>query len=229
MANDKIRAKIAALLAKAEGTDNPFEAETFMAKVNELLEEHQIEMHEIRASMASGSDNDPMGREKGQTNLYASIKWARDVAGALARYYGCRFVYWKKRNHFIYEIIGRESARTTFELMLPFVIGQVKQQAKKTWIIHPVQTLSVWEREVGQALVVRLWQLIPKADEHRAELGSKALVPVDDLQSYMDELFPKLKIGRELKLDYTVEARDAANRVSINVQATGRGKTKLLV
>lgn len=228
MAITDIRAKIAALLAKAESTDNVFEAESFMDKVNELLETHQIEMHEIRATMGAQKDSDPMGKEKGTTNLYASIKWARDVAGQLARYYGCRFVYWKVGNHFTYDIIGRESARTTFELMLPFVISQVKQQAKRMYIIHGVNTLSVWEREVGHALYVRISQMTPKAEAHRAELGSKALIPVDDVQAFMDTAYGNIKKGRALKLSYTYEAQEAAKRVSINVQATGRGKVKLL-
>ena len=223
----KIAAKIAALLAKAEGTDNPFEADSFMAKVNELLEEHQIEMFEIRAM--AGKDNDPIGKEKGGTNLYASIKWARDVAGALARYYGCRMIHWKRGNHFVYEISGRESARTTFELMLPFVISQVKVQARRLNERHVgYQSLSVWEREVGQALFSRIWDLIPAAENHRAELSSKALVPVDDLQAFMDEQYPNLKKAKALKLSYTHQAKEAAEKVSLHHQATGRGKTKLL-
>lgn len=229
MTNDKskIAAKIAALLAKAESTNNVFEADSFMAKVNELLEAHQIELYEIRAM--AGKDNDPIGMEKGGTNLYASIKWARDVAGALARYYGCRMIHWKRGNHFVYEISGRESARTTFELMLPFIISQVKVQARRVEQQHPgYQSLSVWEREVGQALFARIWGLIPAAENHRADLGSKALVPVDNLQAFMDEQYPDLKKGRAIKLSYTREAKDAAEKVSLHHQATGQGKTKLL-
>lgn len=227
MANDKIKAKIAALLAKAEGTDNPFEAETFMAKVNELLEEHQIEMHEVRKEM--GRDDDPMGKDRGDTNIYASILWARQVAGILASYYGCKFIYWRKRNHFIYDIIGRESARTTFELMLPFIISQVKLQAKRLWLTNgDEQSLSVWEREVGQALYSRINQLYWANKPRREELESKALVPVDDVQAYADSIYSDVKIKKAPKLKYGYEAQEAAKRVSLHVQATGRGKTKLL-
>lgn len=225
MANDKIKAKIAALLAKAEGTDNPFEAESFMAKVNELLEEHQIEMHEVRST--TGQVNDPMGHEAGETNLYASMSWARDIAGTLAKYYGCRFVYYKLGNHFKYTIIGRESARTTFELMLPFIISQVKQQGRRCWLQHGGQSESVWVREVGQALWVRVGALLPKAEERRAELSANALVPVDDTQSYLDDLFPNVKKGKEKSVSYGWEAKKAAERVSLHHQATGT-RTKLL-
>lgn len=220
---DTIKARIAKLLAKAEGTSNQFEADSFMAKVNELLEEHQIEMHEVRAKI--GADNDPMGKQDGETNLYASIKWARDVAGALAQYYGCRFVYWRRGNHFAYQVIGRESARMTFEIMLPFIITQTKLQAKKLWAEQGGQSLSVWEREVGQALYLRIWRLVPKAEERRDELTKNALVPVNDVQAFMDAEFGELKKGKTVKLSFGNAARDAAEKVSLNVQTT-QAKTK---
>lgn len=223
---DSIKTRIAKLLAKAEGTNNPMEADAFMAKVNELLEEHQIELHEIRQH--SGRETDPMGKQAGETNLYASMKWARDVAGSLALYYGCRFVFWRRGNHFVYEVLGRESARITFELMLPFVISQVKVQARRLYIAEGGQSQSVWEREVGQALYIRIWRMVREADKHRAELSSRALVPVDDVKAYMDSVFGELKQSKAVAVNYGPSARDAAERVSLHHQATGRGKTKLL-
>lgn len=221
---DSIKTRIAKLLAMAEGTKNQFEADSFMTKVNALLEEHQIELNEIRAM---GGDNDPMGKQDGETNLYASIKWARDVAGALARFYGCRFVYWRRGNHFKYDIIGRESARVTFELMLPFVITQAKLQAKKCFAEDTFgrATLPVWEREVGQALFMRIHGLVPKAEERREELTKNALVPVNDVQAFMDEQYGDLKKGKTITLNYGRAARDAAEKVSLNVQTT-HTKTK---
>lgn len=219
MSLESIKTKIAALLAKAEGTDNAFEAATFMVKVNELLEKHQIEMHEIRAM---GGDRDPVGMQRGETNIYASMLWAREVAGALARYYGCRYVYWRRGNHFQYHVIGRDSARMTFELLLPFVISQVRQQAK---VLEEMArgrlTRSVAERQIGHALVVRIYSLVPKVEERRAELIANALVPVTDLDAFMEEQFPDLKKGKAKTFSFTHQAADLAAKVSINVQATG--------
>jgi hypothetical protein len=222
---ETIKSRIAKLLAKAEGTDNVLEADAFMAKVNELLEEHQIELHEVRK--AGGEDNDPMGVQDGETNLYASIKWARDVAGALAHYYGCRFVFWRRGNHFKYQVVGRESARMTFELMLPFVISQAKVQAKRLWVAQGGYSLPVWERQVGQALYVRIWGLVPKVEERRSELTKNALVPVTDVDAFKDNLFKNLKKGPDLKLSFSRAAREAAEKVSLHHQATGT-RTKLL-
>jgi len=228
MTKDSIKAKIAALLAKAEGTDNEFEAATFMAKVNELLEKHQIEMHEIRAAQG---DQDPMGKQKGETNIYASMLWARGLASGLAAYYGCRFVYWKTGNHFKYEVVGRESARMTFEMMLPFVISQVKQQARRLCVGRfNAKSQSVMEREVGQALWVRVARLARQAQEHRVVLTGKGLIPVSDIEAAMADLYPLgLKTAKaKTKISYGRDAQQAADKVSLHVQATGRGPKKLL-
>lgn len=227
MTSESIKDKIAALLAKAEGTDNKFEADSFMAKVNELLEKHQIEMHEIRKRMGSTADADPIGKEEGSTNIYASMLWAREVAGALARYYGCRFVYWKKGNHFTYEIVGRESARTTFELMLPFVITQVRLQARSLDGIGGTQkSRSVLERQVGQALEVRIARMRREAEAHRVVLTGKGLIPFDNLDVLMGDFYPQLQEAKQRKPIYLDgDAVAAAAKISLNIQ-TGHVKPK---
>ena len=215
MNTESIKTKIAALLNKAEKTDNAFEAETFMNKVNELLEKYQIEMTEIR-NMRPAGDTDPMGQQKGETNIYASMLWARTLAGTVARYYGCKFIYWKRSNHFDYEVVGRESARVTFELMLPFIISQVKQQAKILRYLTP----SVAQREVGQALLVRIARMIPKAEERRSELTRNALIPVNNLDGDLEKAFPRLKQGKSTTLRFGRSAEEAASRISLHHQAT---------
>lgn len=227
MSIESIKDKIAALLAKAEGTDNKFEADTFMAKVNELLEKHQIEMHEIRKRMGNTADADPIGKEKGKANIYASMLWAREVAGALARYYGCRYVYWKRGNHFTYEIVGRQSARTTFELMLPFVITQVRLQARTLDGIGGNQkSRSILERQVGQALEIRIHKMTREAEAHRVVLTGKGLVPFDNLDILMGDFYPNIKEAKQRKPIYLDrDAVAAAAKISLNVQ-TGHVKAK---
>lgn len=226
MTRESIKSKIAALLAKAEGTDNEFEAATFMAKVNELLEKHQIEMHEVRAAQG---DQDPMGKQRGETNIYASMLWARDLCGALARYYGCKMVYRRYGNHFEYDLVGRESARITHELMLPFIITQVRLQARRLCVGKAnAASRSVMEREVGQALMVRVDRLARQAEAHRVELTGKGLIPVSDLDAAFAEFFPKVKKAKAKTVRFGNDAWDAAHKVSLNHQATGRGPTKLI-
>lgn len=221
MSLESIKDKIAKLLAKAEGTDNAAEAATFMDKVNALLNEHQIEMHEIRQRMGNKADADPIGKQKGATNIYASMSWARNVAGALARFYGCRFVYWKTGNHVTYEIVGRLSAAATFELMLPFVITQVKLQARKLDSgVYNDRSRSVLERQVGLALEQRIWQMTKAAEAERVVLTGKGLVPFDNLDVMMGEFYPKLRVAKNSKRSVSIDrdAWDAAKNININVQ-----------
>lgn len=219
--SEKIKSKIAALLAKAESTDNAFEAETFMAKVNELLEKHQLEVNEIRG--ANIKSTDPMGWTKGETNIYASMLWARNVGCALARYYGCRMLYGKHGNHIHYRVAGPESARITFELMLPFVISQVRVQAKTVALRFGKSSA---ERQVGQALEVRIWKMVPKAEERRSELSANALIVLDDVDTFVESQV-KVKMAKERSVSFGAAAEEAAAKISINVQATGK-HTKLL-
>lgn len=230
MSLESIKTRIAKLLAKAEGTDNAAEAESFMAKVNALLEEHQIEMHEIRQKMANGVDTDPIGKQKGETNIYASMLWARGVASALARYYGCRYVYWKVGNHIRYEILGRESARTTFELMLPFILTQVRLQARNMDSGRSnASSRSVLERQVGQALEIRIWRMVRDADAQRIVLTGRGLVPFDNLDALMEDFFPQLKKARQRKaITLDAAAVEAAKKISLHHQAGGKPNAKMI-
>jgi len=220
MTAESLKDKIAKLLAKAEGTDNPAEASAFMEKVNALLEANQIEMHEIRERMGNKADADPIGKEKGATNLYASMLWARQLAGALSRYYGCRMVYWKVGNHFNYELVGRVSARTTFELMLPFVITQVKLQARKLdGGVYNAKSRSVLERQVGQALEVRIARMTRENDAHRVVLTGKGLIPFDNMDEMMKVFFPNVASKKAKPITLDRDAVEAAKNISLNVQA----------
>lgn len=149
--------------------------------------------------------------------------WARDLAGGLARYYGCRIIYWRKGNHFSYDVIGRESARITFELMLPFVITQVKLNASR--LIRErggVVSRSILEREIGQALWVRISNMTKGAEKRRFELSKNALVPVDDLDAFVETTYANLKQGKQKTVKFSHAAKEAADRISLHAQATGR-------
>jgi hypothetical protein len=192
-----------------------------MAKVNELLEKHQLEVHEVRG--ANEKAVDPMGWTNGETNIYASMLWARGVAAALARYYGCKLLYGKRGNHVIYRVAGPESARITFELILPFVIAQVRVQAKTVAMRYGKSSA---ERQVGQALEVRIWKLVPDREERRSELSKNALVPLDDVDAFVNGTV-NVKEVKPRAVSFGFAAQQAAEKVSINVQETGK-HTKLL-
>lgn len=215
MADQKIKDKIAALLAKAEGTDNEFEAETFMAKVNELLERHQLEMHEVR------KDADPMGHEKGDTKFYASQSWAKDFIFAVCNYYGGEGIVHSFGNTRTFTVIGRESVRTTVTLMMPYLLTQLRRAGRR-YAAHYGRTESVATREVANALIIRLYREAQVQEAHRADLVGKGLIPVSDLEAYKDEKFPNLREARMRNLDHSHSAKKLADGIALHAAATGK-------
>lgn len=220
-AKAKIKETIAKLLAKAEGTRNQHEAAAFMAKVGKMLEEHQISLYEVKTHGISNSD--PMGKERGTTRLYASMSWAMLIATSLAHYYGCEFVYRKDgKNTWNYDIVGRESARTTFELMFPYVLSQVKVLAKQM-----DTTASKAERDIGKALAVRITHMVRDANERREELTGRGLIPVSDLAAALKDLFANLKTNKAKKVSYSREAQELAEQVHVHKQVTEKAKLRI--
>lgn len=215
MSDDKIKDKLRALLAKAEGTDNEFEAETFMAKVNELLEKHQIEMHELKV------DDDPMGITRGDQKLSKSQSWTKGLVIWIARLYGADVVYWTSGNAIRYEIVGRESVRVTTELMLPFVLTQVRREGRKLAKKYG-ESDAVHMREVAYALTIRLQRMCVAARKHRDEMIGKGLIPVSDIDALKAEKYPQLKTKDHKVGNYGLDAAKSAQSINVQVQATGR-------
>lgn len=238
---DSIKTKIANLLAKAESTDNVYEQQAFMAKVNELLERHQMDMYDIRKH--AGADKDPMTRMTG--DLPSSHEWPTQVAFKLARYYGAKVLRYdsktrkytgkfdangKPKYHrvlkYTYEVLGRESACITFDLMLPFVLSQVRQQAR-AFARDTGLSVARAERSVGIALADRLQNLIAANDTRRESNERNALVPVTDVDSYVKELYGELRKVRTPTAAIYKGADEFANKVSLNHQATATGHKQI--
>lgn len=84
--------RVRALLAKAEATDFPEEAETYTAKAQELMTRHRID-HALLAATAGGRDR-PTGRRIAVDNPYESAKSL--LLQVVAEANSCRAV-WMKR------------------------------------------------------------------------------------------------------------------------------------
>jgi hypothetical protein len=222
----KILDRIRKVLALAEGTNNPAEAETMMAKVQAMLDEHNFTLLDV----ASASD-DPIGTDMRAAHCYVSNSWIKKVAGPLARLYGCRIVITEIGNKIYISISGRESGRVTWSLMLPFVLDQVKAEAKKLreadialYGEPSVKGIGVYQRAVGNALSGRLWTMVHEQDAReagRVANGERALVPVDLVEAEMSRAFPSLSTSRARALSTTPEARRAAANVSVHRQTGG--------
>lgn len=222
----KVKERIAKLLAKAEKTDNEHERETFMAKVQEMLEQYQIELHEIRKM--GGKVDDPLGNNTG--DVASSDAWIFRVTGSAARYFGCRIVWEQQdRNNMKrkpYRVFGRESARAVFEMMIPYFLSQVRQQGRR--MSNDLgDTVSRRTREVGLAFASRLSELAVQADEHREAVTRNALVPLDvrkETQNAINEFYPSLRSAPKMRTGFGASARDYADKININTQV-GNART----
>lgn len=235
--NSKVLDRIRKVLAKAEGTNNAAEAEMLMAKVQSMLDEHNLSLLDV----AHADADDPMGTEMGAAHCWVSNSWQKGLLAALAELYGCRVVYGQWKNKIVLDIVGRESARVTWSLMQPFVLKQVREQAKalrEADILEIVKTtswdwdraakqtkgLGSYERAVGNALSLRIYRMVREAakrDEARVANGERALVPVDMLEAEMAASFPNLRTAQSRGVSTTRDARAAAGNISLHRQTGG--------
>lgn len=225
-----IRAKIAKLIAKAESTTHEGEAMVFLAKAEELMNKHQLDLADL--------SDDEMGKEVTLTGTSSSPTWQRHLMHSIAVYYGATtvrsFKYKGGKEYFDLEVLGPESARVTVQAMYPFIIKQVRQLGRET---APLQGLSTDAsiRRVANALNTRIWGEIRarKAEEMSTELPgtsaatSHALVvkKQDLLKSYVESVYPHLQKSASRGTRTNDAARAAASKVSLHRQ-TGGGSVK---
>ena len=88
--DERVLSRIRALLAKAESTDFPAEAETFTAGAQALMARHSID-HALLAALGQSSSDAPIGRRIGIVNPYEVPKAM--LLGAVAEANRCRTVW----------------------------------------------------------------------------------------------------------------------------------------
>ncbi len=169
---NKIKTRIAALLAKARSTEHEAEAEAFLAKATELLEQYQLDIGDLTA------DNDPILNHMGLHAAESGHAWRWKLYRAVAAFYGCKGIYvgtllkdaegklvkdkqGKAIPAYEYRIIVRESAIITTDLMYPWIVSQVRAAAKDIAKVTGMSEQGQAKR-VGAALIARIWSLVAK-------------------------------------------------------------------
>lgn len=222
----KIAEKIAKILAKAENTNHAAEAESLMAKVIEMLNEHGLSM----ADVASADANDPVALQRDAIGFWASASYKLHLYNALARYYGCQVIYQRVGNRLSFDVAGRESARVTFLMMAPFIDKQVNAAARELIAEGHSSTMSRATRAIGNALTIRIGRLIVEqtkvSETIRAERGF-GLVPVDQVRAVIEEAYPSLKQSKGRGIRTSSAAKEKASSISFHRQATGAGQLKI--
>lgn len=223
---DDIKAKIRALLAKAESSEHEGEASLFLAKAQELMAKHQLELFELHNS-------DPLGWLFPDTRYQAGpMAYKSQVHYAVGEYYGCKAVKVGQvfrsmkasaSNTFIegwkLEFAGTESSRVTTELMFPFIWDQVNKQAK--WVSKETgMNVSKAVREVAKALTCRIVKLIRarKAVPPPTVGSCFALVAVNQIDGLMAERFGELKHSKPKTITLQAAAKRAAEGINLSRQ-----------
>lgn len=223
----KIIARIKALIAKAESTEHAHEAEAFMAKANQLLQEHQIDLGSL-----IDSDDPVIVNADGFEQTDSSPSWYKDLYVALGGLYGCKAVKsgklintptGKMRWGYAIELTGRESAIVTTQLMFPWVKAQCFAKGRDLAREFPGETPAWHARRVGNALVHRIWALV-RVEQRRNEttqdaISRNALVTIDQVEQVYNDHYGELGEARSVRTNTNGAAREAANSIGLHRQA----------
>lgn len=224
MSQSKVIERINRIIALANSTTHPEEAETFMAKVHEMLEQHGLSLLDVGRL----DEEDPVGHLQDRNALRANgqAKWRTLVANQLAIYYGCQLVktVYSGDNFEYWTVFGRQSALTTFSLMYPYVDRQILAVAREEVRKGHFDNNKQAHGKVGHAMVLRLHRLNQekvKATVHSAAT-SNALVPVDQIRQAAEAFFGTLSEGKAKNLRIDRRAAAAAEGISLALQTTGQ-------
>lgn len=230
---DKIEAlkeKIAKLLAKADGTDNPHEAAAFLQKAYELRVAHDLSEEDVLAPEFESI-------EGGDFKFGSSAALKHELHAKVAEYFGCLPVrqVWRHSNggktgRHSYGIHGTKSALAAVEVMFPYVWKDVLRRAgeetKEDYAEgHPNfrNAKRKWIAGIARALILRIDELVAQR-EHRVEgdpgaSTSRALVvTANALKQYVGEKYGKPMGTFNMKLKFSDRAEDIASRISLSRQ-----------
>lgn len=215
-----IAEKIRKLIAHADSTAHPEEADAFMGKAHALLEAHGLSMLDL-----GKLGDDPVAVDKHAFTHSAAYGFMGSVTSAMAKYYGCELAIFRMGKDKSYCVIGRESARVTLTLMVPFVHRQImnlgREGFNKGMYANRMQAVT----RIGNAVASRIWDMANAAEEAtvgagRATTGVNALVPVDIIAAALAEAFPNIKEGRAVSLRTDSYSREQAEKVNLNSQVS---------
>lgn len=227
---ESMKAKIEALLRKAEGTTNEHERDIFMSKAHELMEKHQID-----ATQFGGIKDDVIISSAAYQQVGNGGAYKKNLFIAVSQYYGCNLVQGRKSGSGKCDItyldcIGRESAVVTVEMMFPYLMNSVRQAAKELSRINGDSPI-VSERAVANALIFRLAKLTRDNREQTdvaSPRGRNELMTINEIDAKMAEEYGKLNEGRKSSLTTSQAAKNAADKISLNTQVSSSSVAGLL-
>lgn len=226
----KLLGRIRALLAKAESTDFPEEAEALSAKAQELMARHSIDAALLAAR--TGAPDTPGALRIGVDSPYESAKAL--LLDAVASANRAKAV-WDKANGFG-TVIGFEADLDAVELLYTSLLVQGTAAMNSSRVQRGGRTRS-FRQSFLVAYADRIRQrLLEAADtavaeaaadvrgEHQGAPGNEALLPVlaarqEAVDEHTARLFPRLAKGRAIRAtdwEGWEQGRAAADRASLH-------------
>jgi hypothetical protein len=209
----KILTRVRALLAKAESTTFPEEAEALTAKAMELMASHGITDAML---VAAGQRDDPIGEGKIElTDPYSFEK--SQLLACVCEALRCRVVFWSRGRRVLWcDVTGHASDRERVELLFTSLLLQATSQVYKVrprhdpalWWIDPAAPATVanfrrsWWAGFSYQVQVRLTQTERKAaaDYDAAHQSNGAELVLVDRRTQVDRYFedrnPQLKVSK---------------------------------
>lgn len=200
-ADERVLARVRALLAKAESTPYPAEAETFTAGAQALMSRHSISAAMLAASRPRGASDAPDGIRIGIDPPYESPRAA--LLAAVADANRCRSV-WSKELGFC-TVVGFAADLQAVEAVYTSLLVQATTALQHAGRDDGARSRS-FRRSFLLAFATRMHErLVTSAEEQTdqavAEIGGRTLLPVladraNQVDEAFDEMFPNLRRQR---------------------------------
>jgi hypothetical protein len=223
--------RIRALLAKAESTNFPEEAETYTAKAQELMARYSID--QALLSAGTGAREQPLGRRVGVDNPYEAPKVL--LLDAVARANRCRSV-WSKAFGFV-TVLGFPPDVDAVELLFTSLLVQATTAMVRAGSRRDAygrsstrsfrqSFLVAYAQRIGERLSMATREATEQASQAMAgQPGARQLLPVlasreKAVGSLTEELFPDLG-GHSVAVtnrEGWAHGRAAADQAHLNVR-----------
>ncbi|HEX5198664.1 MAG TPA: DUF2786 domain-containing protein [Actinoplanes sp.] len=167
-ADGRVLERVRALLAKAESTDFPAEAEAFSAKAQELIARHSIE--EV---LTAAPDETPLARRLGVDHPYENEK--ASLLDAVARANHCHTV-WSPELAFS-TVFGFDADIGAVELLYTSLLVQANRAMARDEPVKGRARIKAFRRSFLVAYAVRIGERFERATRHEIEQHSD-LLPV---------------------------------------------------
>jgi uncharacterized protein DUF2786 len=195
-ADNRVLDRVRALLAKAESTDFPAEAEAFSAKAQELIAKHSIE--EV---LTAGADVTPLARRVGVDHPYESEK--ASLFDAVARANHCHTV-WSPEFAFS-TIFGFDADIDAVELLYTSLLLQANRTMARDEKTLSKNRMKAFRRSFLVAYAARIGERLDRATRHEVARHGD-LLPVlrgRDLQvrEAVTRAFPRTVRARGSRVD----------------------------